>query len=88
MAKLLSAPTGFRRSQVNNLQAFLYTLPLIAIDVFILTIFSIFDPPRQNESLGIGDGIGVQQITCSQNTNVFFITQVIFDGKFSLVSDN
>ena len=85
MAKLLSAPTGFQRGQINNLQAFLLTLPLVAIEILLLTIFSIVDPPQQTELLGVGDGIGLQQVTCSQNSNAFFITQTIFDGTDNIV---
>jgi hypothetical protein len=96
MAKLLSSSNSnsntsgsqirrqqqHRRVQVTNFQAFLYTLPLVVIELFILSLFSILDPPRQKELLGVGDGIGVQQITCTHETSVFFITQMIFDGKF------
>ena len=82
MARLLTAPSGFQRSQLNNTQAFLYTLPLILIEMIILTIFSIVDPPQQTELLGVGEGIGVQQVTCTQQTNAFFITQVTYDGTF------
>ena len=85
MAKLLTAPSGFQRSQLNNVQAFLYTLPLIIIEIIILTTFSIVDPPRQTESLGVGYGIGVQEVTCTQQTKAFYVTQVVYDGTCRIV---
>jgi hypothetical protein len=60
----------------------LYTIPLILLEVIILTIFSFVDPPREWEELGVGVGIGVQQITCQHQTNAFFITQITYCGKF------
>ena len=80
MAQLLKISTGFQRPKINNVQAFLYTLPLISFEILLLTIFSIVDPPQQTELLGVGEGIGVQQVTCTTKTNAFFITQVVFDG--------
>jgi hypothetical protein len=97
MAKLLSSITThmntigslqrrqqqLHRVQVTNFQAFLYTLPLIVIELIILSLFSIVDPPRQKELLGVGDGIGVQQLTCTHETSSFFITQMVFNGTLS-----
>jgi hypothetical protein len=73
------SPT-LRRVQVSNSQACVYTLPLIVIESLILLLFSLVDPPHPKEILGVGDGIGVQQITCTHNTSSFFITQMIFHG--------
>jgi hypothetical protein len=81
MAKLLSSDQ-IERSKLSNVQAFVYTLPLIAIEMLLLMIFSFVDPPRQTEQLGVGDGIGVQQVTCQHETEAFYITQVVFDGKY------
>jgi hypothetical protein len=97
MAKLLSSSNSdvnisgtrqrrqqqHRQVQVTNFQAFLYTLPLVLIELFILLLFSIVDPPRQKELLGVGDGIGVQQLTCTHETSSFFITQMVFNGTLS-----
>jgi hypothetical protein len=81
MATILNASRGFKRSMISNFTAFLYTLPLVFVQLVMLLIFSLVDPPRQTEELGVGVGIGVQQITCEHQTNAFFITQVVFDGK-------
>jgi hypothetical protein len=86
MAKLLNASASFQRTNVSNFQAMLYTLPLISIEVLILTIFSFADPPRQKEELGVGIGIGVQQVTCEHNSNAFFITQTTYGGMLDFFS--
>lgn len=80
MSQLLTAPRGFQRSNVKYIQTLLYTLPLIGIEILILLIFTIIDPPIQTETLGFGTGLGVQQVTCETKTNAFFIVQLIFDG--------
>jgi hypothetical protein len=82
MAKLLNASAGFKRTNVTNYQAFLYTLPLISIEIILLTVFALVDPPRQTEELGVGIGIGVQQVTCQHRTNAFFVTQITYSGTF------
>jgi 7 transmembrane sweet-taste receptor of 3 GCPR len=80
MHKLLTTPNPKDRAQLNNFQAFLYTLPAIAIELLILTVFSLADPPRQTELLGVGEGIGEQQISCTHQSNAFMITQIVYDG--------
>jgi hypothetical protein len=82
MERLLGAATRMRRVQVTNIQAFLYTLPLVSIEFLILTIFSFVDPPRQTELLGVGDGLGVQETACSHESNAFFITQAVANGTY------
>jgi 7 transmembrane sweet-taste receptor of 3 GCPR len=80
MHKLLTTPNPRSRAQLNNFQAVLYTLPAIVVELLILTIFSFADPPRQTELLGVGDGIGEQQISCAHRTKAFLITQCLYDG--------
>jgi hypothetical protein len=80
MSMLLNASKRFRRVQLTNYQAFLFTLPLIVVEIVILVIFSLIDPPRQTEMLGIGDGIGVQSVSCGTKSNAYFYTQLAFDG--------
>jgi hypothetical protein len=63
----------------------LYTLPLIVVEIFILMILSIVDPPRQTKKLGVGIGIGVQQ-TYEHKSNAFFITQPLFGGTYDLAN--
>jgi hypothetical protein len=78
----MNASAGFKRKNITNFQSFLYTLPLFFVEMLILLIFSLVDPPRPTEELGVGDvGVGEQVITCQHRTNAFFITQVIFAGK-------
>ena len=83
MYQLLEASATYKRIRITNLQAFFYTLPLVLAETLILVIFTIADPPRPVEELGVGNnygGIGVQQIVCAQNSNAFLYTQLVFDG--------
>lgn len=71
-------------TKLTNLQAWIYTLPLVIIELVILTIFTFIDPPLETEILGHGSTnvyYGVQHITCETETNAFFITQFIYIGK-------
>jgi hypothetical protein len=82
MAKLVNASIGFRRTIVTNFQAWLYTLPVALLEVILLSITSIVDPPHQYETInGDGNGIGEQVLICTQNSRAFFYVQVIFHGK-------
>lgn len=85
MHSILKASAGFRRVKISHYQALLYTLPLCIMEIIILVIFTIVDPPIPRETLGVGndDGsIGVQQIICEHNSIAFFITQLTFDGMY------
>jgi hypothetical protein len=83
MHKLLTAGTGFHRTSLPHSQAFLYTIPIMASELILLSIFSIVDPPLAVEELGVGEGIGVQQITCQHQSVAYFATQATFDGRLS-----
>jgi hypothetical protein len=78
MSQLHSASVGFRRVNMNHSKALLYTIPLILSEIIILITFTFFDPPKQVEELN-----EFQQVLCEQNSSAFFITQLVFDGKFS-----
>lgn len=66
--------------QLCTSQCMLFSLPLIMIQLLILTVVSVFDPPRQTEQLGIGTGIGVQQIVCEHHSNVYQSIQIAWNG--------
>jgi hypothetical protein len=85
MAKLLNASAGFKRTNVTNYQAMLYMLPFIGFEISLLTVFSIVDPPRQTEVLGVGVGIGVQQVTCEHKSSSFYVAQTTYGGKSYLL---
>ena len=71
MFKLIKAATGFQRVNVTHVQAFLYTLPIILVEVCILLVFTFVDPPLPADKLGVGEGVGEQQITCERETDAF-----------------
>jgi hypothetical protein len=82
MYKLLNATTGFQRVNVSYLQAIMYTLPIIIVELTILMIFSFVDPPRQGETFGSANEGDLVHITCEQNSSAFFITQLVYDGMY------
>ena len=87
MHVLLHASKHFRRRNVTNLQAMIYTLPIILAELTILTIFSFVDPSRAVENLGVADlDFGqVRSITCQHDSEAFFITQVAFHAFLVLI---
>ena len=84
MHKLIHASSNFRRVSVTNFQAMLYTLPLILVEVILLTIFSLVDPSRSVEELG-ETFAQTQSVTCQHETNAFQITQSIFHMVLILI---
>jgi hypothetical protein len=86
MCQLLDASIVFKRKNITNFQSFLYTLPLFFVEMLILLVFSLIDPPRPTEELGVGNvGVGEQVISCQHRTDSFFITQTIFAGKYESI---
>jgi hypothetical protein len=84
MRTLIKASAEFRRVKISQSKAFLYTLPIVMCEIIILILFTLIDPPRPQELLGVGTrngSIGVQQVTCEHHSNAFFITQFSFAGK-------
>ena len=67
---------------LTNQQAILYTTPPIVIQLLVLIALSFIDPPHPTEELGVGDGVGVQSVTCSTQTASFYLFQICFDGMF------
>lgn len=76
MYELVKASSAFRRINVTHMQAFMYTLPFIIIELIILTIFSFIDRPKPIEDLSTGEQI----ITCQHESIAFFVTQLLYDG--------
>lgn len=80
MYKIFLASASFRRVNLTHFQAFLYTLPFIAVELIILTIFSFVGRPRPVEDLSTGQ----QVITCEHESPAFFATQLVYDGTYRL----
>jgi hypothetical protein len=83
--KKLVGETSIRRITISHGQTACYTLPMIATQIVILTIFSIVDPPKQTEIIENNDGVVSQQIVCAQDTNAFFIVALIYEGSLVLL---
>jgi uncharacterized membrane protein len=48
-------------------------------------IFSIVDPPKQTEIIENNDGVVLQHIVCTHDTNAFFIVTLIYEGMLVLL---
>jgi 7 transmembrane sweet-taste receptor of 3 GCPR len=70
---------AFKRATITNAKAAMYTLPLIVLQVVILTIFSVVDPPRPTEIIEL-DGSATRRIVCEANTDAFFIVEIVFEA--------
>lgn len=85
MYRLQKASAGFKRVNMSHLKALLVTLPIILVEVIILTIFSFIDPSQITETLGVGNNsFEYQQVLCEQSSNAFFIVQNSYNGKSQL----
>lgn len=83
--KLVGSAARAVRLSITNKKAVLYTLPVIAVQVLILTLFSILDPSVPYTSVEIDGSSSYQHIVCKHSTNGFTITQLIFEGGFIFV---
>lgn len=59
--------------------------PAIAVQVLILTLFSILDPSVPYTSVEIDGSSSYQHIVCKHSTHGFTITQLLFEGGFIFV---
>ena len=59
--------------------------PPILLQVFILTLFSIFDPASKYTYIDTDGGIISQHSICKHKTTAFVATQVIFEGGLVLI---
>jgi hypothetical protein len=74
MHKLLLAGVRCTRVTMTHFHAFLYTLPMIAIEILILTLFSIVDPRMAVEETGAGNNSGEHQIVCDDVSMISGLT--------------
>mmetsp|Transcript_45458 Transcript_45458/g.110584 ORF Transcript_45458/g.110584 Transcript_45458/m.110584 type:complete len:975 (+) Transcript_45458:424-3348(+) len=73
-----------RRKKIDNWETAFSTLPIIVVQVALLTIFSFVDPPRAQEELFFDGSSPVTSITCGQKTSAFSITQITYDAGLVL----
>eukprot|EP00588_Corethron_pennatum_P015848 CAMPEP_0194279574 /NCGR_PEP_ID=MMETSP0169-20130528/14007_1 /TAXON_ID=218684 /ORGANISM="Corethron pennatum, Strain L29A3" /LENGTH=803 /DNA_ID=CAMNT_0039024019 /DNA_START=67 /DNA_END=2478 /DNA_ORIENTATION=- len=69
-----------KRTKISHAQAVAYTMPFILVQIIILTVFSIVDPPQQDEYIEIVGGSTSQHVVCTQKSNAFMIVQLVFEG--------
>mmetsp|Transcript_19587 Transcript_19587/g.43617 ORF Transcript_19587/g.43617 Transcript_19587/m.43617 type:complete len:347 (+) Transcript_19587:3-1043(+) len=84
MMKLIGGKVP-RRVKISHFKAALYTLPIIVVQVVILTIFSVVDPRKQVESIDMNGADVSHRVICAHDTNAFFVTELIFEGGLVLL---
>ena len=68
---------------ISNPKAVAMSLPIICIQLIILGIFTIVDPPVPKDIILVDDTLVTQRVECTTNTDAFTITVLIFE--FGLV---
>ena len=76
---------NFRKVSITNIQAAMYTLPMIVIQIAILIIITFLDPPQATEIIDENGGLVVQHIVCQANSNALLITELIFEAGMVLI---
>eukprot|EP00538_Stauroneis_constricta_P000553 CAMPEP_0119572284 /NCGR_PEP_ID=MMETSP1352-20130426/44544_1 /TAXON_ID=265584 /ORGANISM="Stauroneis constricta, Strain CCMP1120" /LENGTH=998 /DNA_ID=CAMNT_0007621969 /DNA_START=74 /DNA_END=3067 /DNA_ORIENTATION=+ len=71
-----------RRTKITNLQAALYTTPMILGQVIILAAFTAIDPPVSTKAIENIDGVLTQKTVCESEQTSFFITIVVYEAGF------
>jgi hypothetical protein len=74
---------GLRRRELSNAKAALRTIPIVAVEIVLLVLFTIVDPPRSVETIDYDASVPVQHFTCQQETIASMVT--MFTYKACLV---
>lgn len=74
-----------RPTIVNHTTAALLSMPIIAIQVLILVIATVFDRPRQEENIEVDADVLTQRITCKQSSYAFGIVEIVFEAGLVLI---
>ena len=69
---------------ISNPKAVAMALPVVVVQVIILAIFSILDPPHPENLIEFDGTVVVQRVECSTNSYAFSITVLVYEA--SLVS--
>jgi len=81
----LIGSSNIRRKVMSHGKTAAYMLPMISIQVVILTIISIVDPPLETEEIRISEGVVTQHIVCAHNTNALAIIEIIYQASLVIV---
>lgn len=65
---------------ISNPQAVVLTMPIVLLQVAILVTFTIVDPSVPVTTMTIDDSVITQTIECTQETNAFGITVLVFEA--------
>lgn len=84
MYRIVGASSGFRRKAVSHYQAAIMTLPIIAVEILLLIVFSFVDPSRLGESLEVTDGYATKYLSCEQDSQLFFGIQTAYHCTYLL----
>ena len=80
----LVGTSNVQRKTISNIQTVLYALPMIGLQVLILTTISLTDPPLQTEETKVSDGTLTQHIVCSHNTVALPVVEIIYEAGLVL----
>jgi len=83
--KLVGSADRAVRLSITNKKAMLFTMPAIFLQIFILTLFSIFDPSKKHTYVAIDGSSSSQHSICKHDTLAFLITQSLFEGGLVFV---
>jgi hypothetical protein len=75
----------WRRRTFTPQQAVMYTLPIIAVEVIILLVFTFVDPSRAVESYNLGLPVPELHIRCGSSTNAAFLTETIYQSTLIFI---
>ena len=81
---LVGSATRMRRKELNHKQATLCTLPIVAVEVTILLVFTLVDPPTAVEDIDLDATVAVHHIQCKQESNAFLYTETIYKAVIVL----
>lgn len=70
---------------ISNPMAVALTLPIVVIQVIILGVFSIVDPPQPENVIEFGDSSVIQLVQCTTNSNAFSITVLAYEATLILI---
>ena len=80
----LVGTSNVQRKAISNVQTVMYALPMIGLQVLILLIISLTDPPLQTEETKVSEGTLTQHIVCSHKTVALPVVEIIYEAGLVL----
>jgi len=80
----LVGTSNIQRKSISNAQAVAYALPMIGLQIVILLIISLTDPPLQTEETKISEGTLTQHVVCSHQTVALPVVEIIYEAGLVL----